>query len=231
MRILVAETNWAAMTAARVLADAGFRLGAAETAEEVIAYAEACPHDVVLLNSDLPDMDPVVCVRALRHRLPRLSIALIAPKAALELWLRAFDAGADEVIAAEADPRELVARLQSIARRRAGLAEPVARIADLVVDCQAREVTVGMVPLALTHMEYEILEFMALRVGSVVSSEVLMEHLYGLEEDAPSSKILSVFIYHIRQKIAAAGGGAGIIETIWGRGYVLADTRALRIAA
>jgi len=82
-------------------------------------------------------------------------------------------------------------------------------------------VAVGGNPVHLTGKEYAILELLALRKGVVLTKEVFLNHLYG-GIDEPEVKIIDVFICKLRKKLATAGG-ADLIGTVWGRGYVLRE--------
>jgi two-component system cell cycle response regulator CtrA len=77
-------------------------------------------------------------------------------------------------------------------------------------------------PLALTAKEYRILELLSLRKGTVLTKEMLLDHLYA-GTDEPELKIIDVFVCKLRKKLAQATGGNHYIVTIWGRGYSLRD--------
>jgi two-component system cell cycle response regulator CtrA len=74
----------------------------------------------------------------------------------------------------------------------------------------------------LTGKEYQILEILALRKGTTLSKEMFLNHLYG-GMDEPELKIIDVFIFKLRKKLADASGGRDYIETVWGRGYMLRE--------
>jgi len=93
---------------------------------------------------------------------------------------------------------------------------------DLVVDRNARVVSVDGEPVHLTGKEYGILELLSLRKGTTVTKEVFLTHLYGGVHE-PQIKIIDVFVCKLRKKLTQATGGNHYIETIWGRGYVLRD--------
>jgi hypothetical protein len=73
----------------------------------------------------------------------------------------------------------------------------------------------------LTGKEFAILELMVLRRGMVLTKEAFLNHLYG-GMDEPDMKIIDVFICKLRKKLAQAGA-AHLIETIWGRGYLVRE--------
>jgi two-component system cell cycle response regulator CtrA len=97
------------------------------------------------------------------------------------------------------------------------------RTGDLAVNLEKRLVTVDGNPVCLTDKEYEILELLSLRKGTILTKEMFLNHLYP-EMDEPEVKIIDVFMCKLRKKLAQATGGRHYIETVWGRGYVLRDS-------
>ena len=99
---------------------------------------------------------------------------------------------------------------------------PTIRTGDLAVNLENRLVTVDGNPVCLTSKEYEIMELLSLRKGTILTKEMFLNHLYaGMEE--PQVKIIDVFVCKLRKKLAQASGGRHYIETVWGRGYILRD--------
>jgi DNA-binding response OmpR family regulator len=92
----------------------------------------------------------------------------------------------------------------------------------LEVDLDRRLVTVDGNPVNLTQREYEILELLGLRKGTIVTKEMFLNHLYGGRNE-PEIKIIDVLVCNLRKRLARATGGHNYIETVWGRGYVLRD--------
>ena len=90
----------------------------------------------------------------------------------------------------------------------------------LRISLEKKQLTVNDVRLHLTGKEFQVLEFLALRLGQTVTKEMFLNHLYG-GIDEPELKIIDVFICRLRKKIQAAANGARYIETVWGRGYTL----------
>ena len=92
----------------------------------------------------------------------------------------------------------------------------------LVVNLDTRGVSVDDRQVRLTSKEYNILELLSLRKGTILTKEMLLNYLYGGIVE-PEINIIGVFVCKLRQKLAAATGGKHYIETVWGRGYVLRD--------
>jgi two-component system, cell cycle response regulator CtrA len=96
------------------------------------------------------------------------------------------------------------------------------RTGELVVNLDARNVSVDDRVVHLTGKEYAVLELLSLHKSTVVTKEMLLEHLYGGMQE-PELKIIDVFVCKLRKKLAQATGGNHYIGTVWGRGYVLRD--------
>lgn len=92
------------------------------------------------------------------------------------------------------------------------------RTGDLVVDLETGVVTADGKRVWLTKKEYCIFELLSLRQSVTVSKEILHRYLYG-EKDGPSSRVIDVFVCHLRKKLMQATGGNDCIETVRGGGY------------
>ena len=96
------------------------------------------------------------------------------------------------------------------------------RTGKLTVNLDRRAVMIDGNPVHLTGKEYEVLELLILRKGSVLTKEMFLSRLYG-DGHWPGPKIIDVFLCKLRRKLAQATGGSHYIETVWGRGYVFRD--------
>jgi two-component system, cell cycle response regulator CtrA len=111
---------------------------------------------------------------------------------------------------------------QAINRSSKDHPEATVRTGKLAVNLNSRVVTVDDQPVRLTGKEYIILELLSLRKGTIVTREMLFNHLYR-DMDEPEPKIIDVFVCTLRKKLVQATGGNHYIETVWGRGYILAE--------
>jgi two-component system cell cycle response regulator CtrA len=84
--------------------------------------------------------------------------------------------------------------------------------------------------MPLTRLEYQLLEFLALGANTVRTKADILTQLYMLE-DEPHSRIVESYICRIRRKMTELGAEAGMLETVWGRGYMLRDVQAVPLAA
>lgn len=96
-------------------------------------------------------------------------------------------------------------------------------IGKLTIDTEAELVKVDGNRIKLSESEYQILELLCRNIGNTVTIDDFAQHLYGYSKQKPKLKIISVFVCRLRSKLKNALGGAGYIETVWGKGYVLID--------
>ena len=96
------------------------------------------------------------------------------------------------------------------------------RTGKVLINLDERVVSVDDHQVHLTGKEYDILELLSLRKGTILTKEMFFKHLYGGRYE-PDLKIIDVFVCKLRKKLAQATGGNHYIETVWGRGYGLRD--------
>jgi two-component system cell cycle response regulator CtrA len=135
--------------------------------------------------------------------------------------VRGLGLGADGFITRPFDRAELLARIQAIVRRSKGFSQSTLYIGPFRLNMDSREVTVEGRMVPLTGKEYSILELLVLREGMVLTKEAFLNHLCG-GMDEPEMKIIDVFVYKLRKKLAQAGAD-NMIGTIWGRGYMIRE--------
>jgi DNA-binding response OmpR family regulator len=185
------------------------------------------PFDVVLLDIMLPGVDGLeVCrrIRALPER-ANTPVVMLTAKGDDVDKIVGLELGADDYLAKPFNPRELLARLRAILRRSqapvAGEAHASFTAGGLIIDFDAREVTVDGQRQVLTHFEFELLSTLAKAAGRVLSREHLMDALKG-EEFESFDRSIDVHISKLRAKLEENPKEPRYIRTVRGVGYVLA---------
>jgi DNA-binding response OmpR family regulator len=132
-----------------------------------------------------------------------------------------LELGADDYIAKPFEPRELVARIQSILRRVDAKDNdgPVLRFDGIVIDRDARTVEVDGKLIELTSMEYELLSMLASNPGKQLSRDKILSELRGIDA-AILTRSVDIMISRLRSKLGDPGKPARFIQTVWGRGYL-----------
>ncbi len=198
----------------RGLVRGGYRVDCVTTGGE--ALARSAP-EVVLLDLELPDGDGVGVCRKLRERTDAAIIVITAYGEEADR-VSALDAGADDYLVKPFGLAELQARIRAVLRRvRPGGGEMI-KHGPLAVDVRTRKVTVNSQGVALTAKEFDILECLATDPGRVVSRQEILESAWDSHWYGPT-KVLDVHVAALRRKL----GVPGLIETVYGRGFRLAD--------
>ena len=129
------------------------------------------------------------------------------------------------------DNEEVASRLLNSLRASGGEMPPTLCGGRLAVDQVQRLIRVDGHPIAITEMEYRVLELLAFARNNVVTRTMLLKHLYRRADDQPQPKIIDVFISKLRKKLRLASNGAEFIETIPQRGWILRDLETAPAAA
>ena len=223
MRVLLIEDDSAtAQSIELMLKSENFNVYTTDLGEEGIDLGKLYDYDIILLDLNLPDMSGYEVLRGLRVAKVKTPILILSGMAGIEDKVKGLGFGADDYLTKPFHKDELVARIQAIVRRSKGHSESTIHCADLVVNLDKKQVEVAGARVHVTGKEYEMLELLALRMGSTLTKEMFLNHLYG-GMDEPELKIIDVFICKLRKKLSSACGGENYIETVWGRGYVLRD--------
>ena len=199
--------------------------------EEGVDLGKIYDYDIILLDLNLPDISGYEVLRSLRSAKVVTPILILSGLASIEDKIRGLGLGADDYLSKPFHKDELIARIHALVRRSKGHAQSVIAVGDLIVNIEARNVELHGQKLHLTPKEYQMLALLALRVGSTLTKEMFLNHLYGGLDDEPEAKIIDVFICKLRKKLANASGGQDYIETVWGRGYTLREPTEQSIAS
>lgn len=220
MRVLIIEDErYLANILKKGLEENGFAVEVSYDGEEGLYMAETYPYDGVLLDIMLPKVDGLTILNTLRAKKIDLPVLMITARGEIEDKIKGLSIGADDYIAKPFDFSELLARLKAVIRRSKGKPSPIIIIDDLVIDTNSRTVKRADREIRLSAREYNILEYLALNEGRVVSRTELIEHIYDSEFDLDSN-IIDVYINYLRNKIDK-GFGKQIIFTVRGAGYTI----------
>ncbi len=223
MRVLLIEDDGTtAQSIELMLKSASFVIYTTDLGADGIDLSKVYEYDIILLDLNLPDMSGFEVLRSLRASKVSTPTLILSGLAGIEDKIKGLGGGADGYMTKPFHKDELVARIHSIVRRYRGHAQSVIEVDDLVINLDTKSVAVDGERVYLTGKEYQMLELLALRKGTTLSKEVILNNLYGGMEE-PEPKIIDVFICKLRKKLANASGGTDYIETVWGRGYMLRE--------
>ncbi len=223
MRVLIIDQDQSIADGIKfILREEGHISDHAKTGDAGIELERLCEYDVIVLDLVLPDMDGFDILHRLRSNGSQTPIVIISATEDMETKVESLNLGADDFIEKPFHMKELLARVQSIVRRSQGHSSSAIQVGRLKVDLRRNIASINGEMLHVTNKEYAILELLVIRKGVMISKEMFLNHLYG-GIDEPEIKIVDVFMCRLRKKIAHFTGGDSFIQTVWGRGYMLAD--------
>jgi DNA-binding response OmpR family regulator len=214
------------------LSQSGYQMAHAADATKGLALAQSGVPDLIILDLMLPDMDGLeVCrrLRAMPAPLGAVPLLMLTAKGDPLDRILGLEMGADDYLPKPFEPRELLARIRAVLRRRGEPAAtasnaqgtPLMRFGSLEIDRDARVVQVAGLPCDLTSYQFDLLVALAERAGRVLSRDQIMEAVRGRELDA-FDRSIDVHIGRIRNAIESDSKAPRRILTVRGVGYVFA---------
>jgi two-component system phosphate regulon response regulator OmpR len=226
IRILVVDDD-AALRAllGDYLAGEGFSVEGAEDGVAMDAWLAEHETDLVILDLMLPGEDGLTLARRLRARTDVPIIMLSARGEDIDRIV-GLEVGADDYMPKPFNPRELLARIRAVLRRRAPTASPETRddvgyirFGPYRLDLGQRELRRGEELVVLTSGELELLRILAEHPDRILDRDLLLDLLKGYER-SPFDRSIDVQIARLRAKIEPDTKRPRYIRTIWGKGYM-----------
>jgi DNA-binding response OmpR family regulator len=238
--ILVVDDEPAIVTVIRErLEGEGFRVRAAGNGEAALADLQE-PLDLIILDLMLPDLDGFEVLRRLRQAGSDLPVIILTARDEDIDVVVGLELGADDYVVKPFNPRQLVARVRAVLRRRAEALALAARVASLEAqlpatppgpsppeglparglrfDPPARRAWFAGQLLDLRPREYDLLYFLAQHQGQVLSRDTLLDQVWGTA-DFIDDRTVDVHVHRLRQKLAHIDPLADPIQTERGIGY------------
>jgi OmpR family response regulator RpaB len=171
--------------------------------------------DLVILDVMLPEMDGFEVCKEIRKE-SEIPIIMLTARGEVMDRVVGLELGADDYLPKPFEPRELVARIQSILKRTGHheTQNPQIRYGDLVIDTELKEATLRDQTLQLSTMEYKLLELLAKHPGKTFSRDEILNLLKGIEADLYTRSV-DILVSRLRQKLKPLE----CIKTIRGSGY------------
>jgi two-component system response regulator MprA len=202
----------------RALGYAGYAVATAANGADALSAVAHAPVDLIILDVLMPMLDGLDTCRALRGRGDATPVLVLTARDAIDDRVAGHEAGADDYLVKPFALRELLARVNALLRRT----KPVRDLlgyADLTLDITSHSATRGGESLALTKIEFSLLELLVRNAEQVLSYDVITDRVWGYGE-APASNALQVFVALLRRKLEA-DGLPRLVHNVRGIGYVL----------
>ena len=200
------------------LRNSGYEVCCFEDAGSFFEGLDKMLPDLLVLDIMLPDSDGNTIVKKLR-RMPetkKLPIIMVTAKTSEMDLMRGLDNGADDYIKKPFSIMELISRVKALLRRTKAEREDVLHLGNVVLDNIRHRCEVHVETLELTFKEYELLKYLVINKGMVLSRDQIMLHVWGTEFEG-ESRTVDMHIKTLRQKLKDQGGH---IKTVRNVGYV-----------
>lgn len=202
------------------LGQAGYTMQSAGSVESALPVLHDTLPDVLLLEWDLPGQSGLSLIRRLRAepRSRELPILMLSARSAEQDKVLALESGADDYIPKPFGPRETIARLHAVLRRRQPQVAPDAvQMAGLRLDPGSQRVLAGGSAIALGRVEFRLLNFLMHHPGRVHSRAQLIDHVWGCQAYL-DERTVDAHVGRLRSALQPSGHHDHI-ETVRGSGY------------
>ena len=202
----------------RILAYEGYSVAIAVSGSEALTRTLERPPDVIILDIMLPGLNGLEVVKRLRAAGDNVPVLMLTARDAIADRVVGLETGADDYLVKPFAPEELLARVKALLRRSQEERQEVLRYADVELDTGTRVAHRGAREIALSPTEYELLALFLRRPRQVLTREVILDRVWGLDFEG-SSNVMEVYVGYLRAKLEA-GGEPRLIHTVRGIGYV-----------
>ena len=197
----------------------GFSVDTAEDGRDGLDFAMVNDYDVILLDLMLPGIDGLTVLRKLRSSGKKVHVLILSARDQVEDRIKGLQLGADDYMVKPFSFEELIARVQTLVRRKYERKSPEILINGIIVNTANKQVICADSEVTLTPGEYAILEHLAMNRGRVLSKDQLLDAVHDSESYA-SRNVIEVLVCNLRKKLDR-NGQPSIIKTRRGYGYFI----------
>ncbi|QIO09409.1 response regulator transcription factor [Acinetobacter lanii] len=214
MRILLAEDDVSQAESIKAWLEMdGYNVDWVERGDHAILAIEQHEYDCILLDRGLPQATGDDILKVIRFKQNETPVIFITARDSINDRVDGLDLGANDYLVKPFSLEELSARVRSQLRQKQSANSHQITYGDLVLDTQAKSLTLSGEIVNITAKEYQLLHKLMLKPEHIVTREQLEESLYAWGDEIGSNAI-EVYIYQLRKKI-----GSHAIKTIRGLGY------------
>lgn len=204
MRILLAEDEKAlSKVIVKIFEKNNYVVDAVYDGEEAVEYVESGNYDVVIMDIMMPKTDGLTALRRIRTAGNQVPVLMLTAKSDIEDRVIGLDCGANDYLPKPFDTRELLARIRALTRGKTETDKKL-RFGNVSLDRTTFELSSPTGGYRLTNKEYQLLEYFMINPKRVLSTEQIMEKVWGYDSDAEIN-VVWVYVSYLRKKLSAIG--------------------------
>ena len=220
MRLLVAEDDPKLLKSLKHIFETNnYTVDAVSDGADALAYIEAGEYDGLILDIMMPGASGIEVLKTLRQAGNSTPALFLTAKAEVNQRVEGLDAGADDYLPKPFSVQELLARVRAMLRRKDNFLPDLLRAGKLVLNRSTYELIYENKSQALSGKEFQIMETLMQKPGGVITSDQLMDRVWGWDNEVEIS-VIWVHISNIRKKLAAIGS-PDEIKFVRRAGYML----------
>lgn len=222
MRLLVVEDEIKLNSViTKRLKKEGYSVDSCFDGEEALDFLSTGEFDAVIMDIMMPKIDGLSVLRTMRSNRNATPVLLLTAKDSVSDRVSGLDAGAEDYLVKPFAFDELLARIRALIRKGAGISSNTVSVADLVLDTEKKTVTRAGREISLTAKEYDLLEYLMINKGIILSRDKIENHIWNFDYSG-GTNVIDVYILYLRKKIDVPFDKK-LIHTVKGKGYVIKE--------
>ncbi len=221
MKLLLAEDDRdISSVIVKFLQKNNYLVDAVYDGKEALQYLDCEKYDGVILDVMMPKMDGITVVRNMRKKGDNTPVLILTAKAEIDDKVLGLDAGADDYLTKPFSMKEFLARIRALTRRKNTTLSTFS-FGNIILNPKTYEIISQTDKIRLSAKEYQVMEILINNSNSLVSTEMLMDKVWGFDSDAEIN-VVWVYISALRKKLQAINANL-TISAIRGLGYKLEE--------
>jgi len=223
MKVLVVEDDaHLSESLTHILEEQGYLVDAVDNGIDGLYYASNEEYDVIVLDIMLPKMNGYEVIQTLRKNKNSTPTIMLTAKSQLDDKIIGLDAGADDYMVKPFAPKELLARLRALSRRRGDVVIDEISYGGMTLNLNTYALICGHKTVTLSNKEFQILNILMSNPNTITSKETLIIKVWGVDSNTNDNNV-EAYISFLRKKLFYIGSNVSI-QTIRMVGYKLEET-------
>lgn len=220
MRILVAEDEIALASALKkIFEKSNYSADVVHNGVDAIEYIKSGNYDAVILDLMMPEIDGMEVIKRVRAAKNDIPILVLSAKTEIDDIVLGLDSGANDYMPKPFDARELVARVRAMTRVQTSTNDSKLCFGNVTLDRATYKLSTENGSIRLANKEFQIMEMLLKNPGHVITSDRLMERIWGLD-GLTEMNVIWVYISYLRRKLLTLGADI-TIKSIRNSGYTV----------